>query len=105
MNVKGADSARTQNAKQVSERRVVREVEPETRGVDEQELAGDAELQLLLVLDHLSSKLRQLREIFLHRRVFNRIELDCAQRSVERDDEVSPATLHIRASTRFTLGS
>src|SRR5207245_488533 len=75
--------------KQVPEAGVIAEVQPEPCLIEEDELAGDPELELALQRAEFFTYPAQLVQRFLNRRVLDRIQFQRAERRVKRDDEVS----------------
>src|SRR5206468_5979720 len=84
----GADPALPQHVQDVGERRVVVEVETQPRGVHEDELALQAQLELLLDVEQLLGRRGQVVEGLLNLRVLDGIELERSERGVEHDQEV-----------------
>src|SRR5688572_9726140 len=92
-----SDPGRLAQAQDMTERRVVAEIEPEARGVDEDELAGDPELEISFVSPHLLGDLREIHERLLNGAVLQRIELYRPQTRVKRDHEIAAAAAHARS--------
>src|SRR2546423_3864331 len=87
----GADPGELHQRQDVAERRVVAEIETQAGLIQEDEFAGDSELELAFFGAQLLGDLRELRQRLLHGAVFERIELDRSQRGVKCDHEVSAA--------------
>src|SRR5207249_9466766 len=85
-----ADAALPQHAEDVGERGVVVEIEAEARGVDEDELALQPQLELLLHVQQVLGRGGQIVQGRLHLGVFDRIELEGANRRVQHDQKVPP---------------
>src|SRR5512138_2695570 len=105
MNADRAHSSVPANSEQISECRVVGEVEPQPRRVDEQELSCHPELQLVFALDDLARDLCELGERLLYRGVLHWIQLDSTQCAVERNDEIASAPAQIRSRDRIVRRS
>src|SRR5438046_42180 len=85
----GADAALPQHAEDVGERGVVVEVEPQPGGVHEQELALQAQLDLLLDVEQMLRRCGEVVQRLLHLRVLDRIELERAERGIEHDEKLA----------------
>src|SRR5438094_633079 len=85
-----ADAALPQHAEDVGERGVVVEIEAEAGGVDENELALQPQLDLLLHVQQVLRRGGQIIQRLLHLGVLDRIELERANRRVEHDQEFPP---------------
>src|SRR2546427_1109713 len=85
-----ADPTLLEDVQDVRERRVVIEVEPQTRRIDEDEFALEPDLELLLHIQQVLGRRREVVERLLHLRVLDRIELERPERGVEDDEEVAP---------------
>src|SRR6266849_1653568 len=92
-----ADASKLAERQDVSESRVVAEIESEPSRVEEDEFSRDSEFELTLLGAQLFRDLRELGQRFLHGGVLERIELDRAQRGIERDHEIPSATTKLRA--------
>src|SRR6185437_3505022 len=78
---KGGDDA--------AERRVVVQVEPEARAVDEDEFAGHADVHVPLASPHVVGETDEILERLLHHRVVGRIHLDRTERAVHRHEQLA----------------
>src|ERR1041385_213134 len=85
----GADPALPQDTEDVGERRVVVEIETQPRGVHEDELPLETNLQLFLDVEQVFRGRRQVVEGFLHLRVPDGRGLEGRERSAEDDREVA----------------
>src|SRR4051812_31488991 len=65
------------------------DVEAKARRVDEDDFAAHANLERRLRQQQLPTLRRDLDQCFLYCRVFQRIELDGAQRTVKREDQTA----------------
>src|SRR6266513_1713995 len=83
------DAALPQHAEDVGERGVVIEVEPQAGGVHEQELALQPQLQLLLDVEQMLGRRRQVVQRLLHLGVLDGIELERAERGVQHHEELA----------------
>ena len=75
----------------VAEGGVVVELEPEPGGVDEDEVARQAELEVALDRQERARGGLQVVQRLLHRGVLDRIELEAAERGVDREQERAAA--------------
>src|SRR6267378_768401 len=82
-----ADAALPQHAEDVGEGRVVVEIEPEARGVDENEFALQPQLDLLLHVQQMLRRGGQIVQRLLHLGVLDRVELEGADRRVQHDQK------------------
>src|SRR5690349_969920 len=76
----------------MAEARVVVEIEAQARRVQEDELSRYANLEFPFAAHQLSRVRRRFLERLLHRDVLHGIQLDRAQRTVDRDDEAASRT-------------
>ena len=91
VNAQGSDLEGPQDGQDVAERRVVVELQPEARGVDEDEVAGEADLQIRLDGEQRARGGVEIVERLLHRRVLDRIELEAPERRVQRREQRTAA--------------
>src|SRR3990170_6269659 len=85
----------------MAEGRVVAEIESQAGRVDEDELPGNAELEIPLVGTHLLGHLRQLGERLLHGAVLERVELDRPESAMKRNHEIASTAPDPRAGLAF----
>ena len=95
-----ADREGPQHGQDVAERRVVVELEPEAGGVDEDEVARQADLQVGLEGHQRARGGVEIVERLLDRRVLDRIELEAPERRVEREQQRPPALAEAARRTR-----
>ena len=101
-----ADIEGPEHGEDVAEGGVVVELEPEAGGVHEDEVAGEPELQVALDREQRLGGGVEIVERLLHRRVLDRVELEAAERGVEREQQRAPALaeLPVGAGTRGGVG-
>jgi hypothetical protein len=81
----------------VAERRIIAEIESQSRGIQEDEFSRDPKLELALFKAQLLGYLRELGKSFLDGAVLEGVKLDGAQSGVKGDHEVPSATTDVCA--------
>jgi hypothetical protein len=79
-----ADRERAQHGEDVAERGVVVELQPEARGVHEDEVAGEADLQVRLERHQGARRHVEVVQRLLHGGVLHRVELEAPERGTAR---------------------